>query len=381
MTMTEAPATGEDRRTILALDGGGVRGIFSIAILERIEALHTRAARAPVRLADRVDLVGGTSTGAIIATGVALGLSAADLKAMYLELAPRVFRRPKLRLALVQTLFDATALRREIEAVVGERRLDTPDLVTGLALVTKRLDTGGAWIVSNNPRARYWESDAEGRYIGNRHYRLSDLIRASTAAPYFFAPQEIRIVEGRPPGLFVDGGITPHNNPALALLQLATIPAYGFGWPAGVDRLRILSIGTGTYRDRMSLDTARRAPAAQLGIAALASMVSDSSSQVLTMLHMLGRTHTPWSLNSEIGDLGGFTLAPEPLFTFERYDARLERDWLKRELGLALGLDEIGALTRLDNVDAIPLAYEIGTAVAARMVKPEHLGLPEGTEP
>mgnify|MGYP001362434045 CR=1 FL=1 len=381
MTMTEAPATGEDRRTILALDGGGVRGIFSIAILERIEALHTRAAGAPVRLADRVDLVGGTSTGAIIATGVALGLSAADLKAMYLELAPRVFRRPKLRLALVQTLFDAAALRREIEAVVGERRLDTPDLVTGLALVTKRLDTGGAWIVSNNPRARYWEGDAEGRYIGNRHYRLSDLIRASTAAPYFFAPQEIRIAEGRPPGLFVDGGITPHNNPALALLQLATIPAYGFGWPAGVDRLRILSIGTGTYRDRMSLDTARRAPAAQLGIAALASMVSDSSSQVLTMLHMLGRTHTPWSLNSEIGDLGGFTLAPEPLFTFERYDARLERDWLKRELGLALGLDEIGALTRLDNVDAIPLAYEIGTAVAERMVKPEHLGLPEGTEP
>ena len=378
--MTDPTATSDTGRTILALDGGGVRGIFSIAILERIEALYTRAAGGPVRLADRIDLVGGTSTGAIIATGIALGLSAAALKAMYLELAPRVFRRPKLRLALVHTLFDAEALRREIEAVVGARRLDTPDLVTGLALVTKRLDTGGAWIISNNPRARYWESDPEDRYIGNRHYRLSDLIRASTAAPYFFAPQEIRIAEGRPPGLFVDGGITPHNNPALALLQLATIPAYGFGWPAGVDRLRILSIGTGTYRDRMSLDTARRAPAAQLGIAALASMVSDSSSQVLTMLHMLGRTHTPWSLNSEIGDLGGFTLAPEPLFTFERYDARLERDWLKRELGLALGLDEIGALTRLDNVDAIPLAYEIGTAVAERMVKPEHLGLPAGTE-
>lgn len=353
-----------------------MRGIFSIAILERIEALYEQAAGEPVRLADRIDLVGGTSTGAIIATGVALGLSASRLKQIYLDLAPRVFRRPKLRLALVQTLFDATALRREIEAVVGDRRLDTPDLVTGLAVVTKRLDTGGAWIISNNPRAKYWESDPDARYIGNRHYRLADVVRASTAAPYYFAPQEIPIAEGKPAGLFVDGGITPHNNPALALLQLATIPAYGFGWPAGPDRLRILSVGTGTYRDRMSLDTARRAPAAQLGIAALASMVSDSSSQVLTMLHMLGRTDTPWSLNSEIGDLGGFTLAPEPLFTFQRYDARLERDWLRRELGLALGLDEIGALTRLDNVDAIPLAYEIGTAVADRFVRPEHLGLP-----
>ena len=372
-------ATAEPARTILALDGGGVRGIFSIAILERIEALHAAAAGTPVRLADRIDLVGGTSTGAIIATGVALRLSAARLRQVYLELAPRVFRRPKLRLALIHALFDASALRREIEAVVGDRCLDTPDLTTGLAIVTKRLDTGGAWIVSNNPRARYWEDDPGGRYIGNRHYRIADLIRASAAAPYFFEPQEIPIARGKPPGLFVDGGITPHNNPALALLQLATIPAYGYAWPAGVDRLRILSVGTGTHRNRMSLDTARRAPAAQLGIAALASMVSDSSSQVLTMLHMLGRTHTPWSLNSEIGDLGGFTLGPEPLFTFERYDARLDRDWLKRELGIVVGHAEIAALTRLDNIDAIPLAYEIGTAVAQRMVKPEHLGLPADT--
>jgi hypothetical protein len=374
--VTETPDTGAPAKTVLALDGGGVRGIFSIAILERIEALYAEAAGGPVRLADRIDLVGGTSTGAIIAAGVALGLSTARLKQMYLELAPRVFRRPRLRLALVHTLFDANALRREIEAVVGERRLDTPDLVTSLAVVTKRLDTGGAWIISNNPNTKYWENHPEGHYIGNRHYRLADVIRASTAAPYYFEPQEIPIVKGKPAGLFVDGGITPHNNPALALLQLATIPAYGFGWAAGAERLRILSIGTGTYRDRMTLDTARRAPAAQLGIAALASMVGDSSNQVLTMLHMLGRTHTPWSLNSEIGDLDGFTLGPEPLFTFERYDARIERDWLKRELGLSVGVDEIGTLTRLDNVDAIPLAYEIGTAVAERFVRPEHLGLP-----
>lgn len=363
-------------RTILALDGGGVRGIFSIAVLERIEALYSEAAGAPVRLADRFDLVGGTSTGAIIATGVALGLPAARLKQIYLELAPQVFRRSRLRLALVHALFDAGALRREIERVVGDRRLDTTDLATGLAIVTKRLDTGGAWIVSNNPRARFWETAPDGAYIGNRHYRLADLIRASAAAPYYFAPQEIPVVEGEPPGLFIDGGITPHNNPALALLQLATIPAYGYGWPTGAERLRIISIGTGSYRDRMSLDTARRAPAAQLGVAALTSMVSDSSNQVLTMLHMLGRTHTPWTLNAEIGDLGGFTLSPEPLFTFERYDARLERDWIRQELGLTLGLDEITALNRLDNVEAIPLAYEIGTALASRMVKPEHLGIP-----
>jgi hypothetical protein len=367
-------AGAETGKTILALDGGGVRGVIAIAFLERIEALFREHAGAPVRLADRFDLVGGTSTGAIIATCLALGLSASELKAMYLKLAPRVFRS-RFRLALVQTRFDAAALRQEIENVVGDRQLDSPDLKTALAIITKRLDTGGAWIVSNNPRAKYWESHPDGRHIGNRHFRLADLVRASTAAPYYFEPQEIAIVPGEPPGLFVDGGITPHNNPALALLQLATIPAYGYAWPAGADRLRIISVGTGARRDRMSLDTARRAPAAQLGIAALASMVTDSSNQVLTMLHMLGRTHSPWVLNSEIGDLGGFTLSPEPLFSFERYDVKLDRDWLKNELGLAIGLDEITAISAMDNCDALPLAWEIGTAAAAKFVKPEHLGL------
>jgi hypothetical protein len=368
-------SAGETGKTILALDGGGVRGAISIAFLERIEALFAEHAGGPVRLADRFDLVGGTSTGAIIATALALGFSASELKTMYLELAPRVFRRSRFRLALVQTRFDAKALREEIEAVVGDRNLDSPDLRTALAIITKRLDTGGAWIVSNNPRAKYWESHPDGRYIGNRHFRLADLVRASTAAPYYFEPQEIAVAPGQPPGLFVDGGITPHNNPALALLQLATIPAYSYAWPTGVDRLRIISVGTGARRDRMSLDTARRAPAAQLGIAALASMVTDSSNQVLTMLHMLGRTHTPWVLNSEVGDLGGFTLSPEPLFSFERYDVRLDRDWLKRELGLAIGLDEITAVSAMDNCDALPLAYEIGAAAAMKFVKPEHLGL------
>lgn len=368
-------AGGKTGRTLLALDGGGVRGVISIAFLERIEALMAEHAGAPVRLADRFDLIGGTSTGAIIATALALGLSASEVKARYFELAPRVFRRSRLRLALVQARFDATALRQEIEAVVGDRTLDSPDLRTALAIITKRLDTGGAWIVSNNPRAKYWENHPDGRYIGNRHYRLADLVRASTAAPYYFEPQEIAIVPGEPPGLFVDGGITPHNNPALALLQLATIPAYGYAWPAGADRLRVISVGTGARRDRMSLDAARRAPAAQLGVAALASMVTDSSNQVLTMLHMLGRTHTPWALNSEIGDLGGFTLSPEPLFSFERYDVRLDRDWLRRELDLAIGLDEITAISAMDNCDAVPLAYEIGTAAAKKLVKAEHLGL------
>ena len=69
------------RKRILALDGGGVRGVVALAFLKEIERALAAQAGRPVRLCDHFDLIGGTSTGAIIAAGLALsagpGLSAA----------------------------------------------------------------------------------------------------------------------------------------------------------------------------------------------------------------------------------------------------------------------------------------------------------------
>jgi hypothetical protein len=363
------------RRRILSLDGGGVRGAISVAFLERIEDIlrrHSSAAKSP-RLCDYFDLIGGTSTGAIIGTALALGMSTAEIKKFYFNLAPRIFRHRRFRLWLIQTLFDARALREEITEIVGERRLATPDLLTSLAIVTKRMDTGSAWIVTNNPKSKYWDDPQDRSYVGNRHYRLGDLVRASTAAPYYFAPHEIEIVPGESPGLFVDGGVSPHNNPALALFQVATIPAYGFGWPAGADELDIISIGTGSWRSRLSPPTVSRMPAIGLAIEALKSMSADSESQVLILMQILGHTDTPWTINSELGDLRGVLLPPKPLFTFERYDVRLEQNWLEEELGFSLDEPVVERLRMLGNATAIPLAYEIGQAAAEKFIKPEHL--------
>jgi predicted acylesterase/phospholipase RssA len=64
---------------ILALDGGGVRGALTLSYLERMETLLRERAGGgdDVRLCDYFDLIGGTSTGSIIATGLALGLGPA----------------------------------------------------------------------------------------------------------------------------------------------------------------------------------------------------------------------------------------------------------------------------------------------------------------
>ena len=208
---------------MLALDGGGVRGAITVAFLERMEktpggasetsdacrvrerrriaAARRTASERPFLLGDWFDLVGGTSTGAVIAGALALGHTTAEIKDFYLQLAPRVFKRPFWRIPGLQAKFDARALRQEIDQIVRDRRLDSPDLITGLCVVTKRLDTGSPWILANNPRAPYWNSmpadpaKNEKGYTGNRYYRLSNLVRASTAAPHFFDPEVLAIIE------------------------------------------------------------------------------------------------------------------------------------------------------------------------------------------
>src|SRR5437764_448572 len=79
-------------RKLLACDGGGIRGIISVEILARIEKeLRTASGKPGLVLADYFDYVAGTSTGAIIATLVALGLSMDDIRTFYLESGAQMF--------------------------------------------------------------------------------------------------------------------------------------------------------------------------------------------------------------------------------------------------------------------------------------------------
>ena len=121
-------------KRILSLDGGGVRGLITLGLLERVESiLKSRAADpAAFRLSHYFDLIGGTSTGGIIATLLALGYPVDEIRKIYLDLCPHVFRRPGLLgwitnpKGLVSSVFNANALARQIEQVI--------DYVTFLSL-------------------------------------------------------------------------------------------------------------------------------------------------------------------------------------------------------------------------------------------------------
>ncbi len=360
---------GPGRKRILAIDGGGVRGVVALAFIERLEAVLSEQAGRKTRLCDHFDFIGGTSTGAIVATGLALGYSAAEICDFYFRLAPRIFRKPFFRLPVWQAKFDAEALRREIAGILGARRLDSTDIQTGLGVMLKRIDAGGAWILTNNPRAKYWETPDDRSFIGNRHYSLANVVRASTAAPHYFDPQEITIVDGEPPALFVDGGLTPHNDPSLALLLATIMPCHNIGWSLGADKLTVVSIGTGSYRVRTDARALRRGSSVNVALLSLVQQISENQQLTLSLMSWLGLGGARWPINSEVGDLTGTEPPFGAQFRFLRYDVKLEADWLAETLGVSVAPRELKQIRRFDDPDAIALLYDIGSRAAKVQIK------------
>ena len=183
-------------KRILALDGGGVRGILTLAILERMEAVLRERSTTPgtFRLCDYFDLIGGTSTGSIIASGLALGLSAQELLELYRNMSTRVFRRPFWSFGIFGPRFSRGPLAAVLKEIIGDITLGSDKIRTGLAIVTKRADNGSIWILHNNPRGRFFAaSSATGGSTANGDIPLASAILASTAAPTFFRPEFIKV--------------------------------------------------------------------------------------------------------------------------------------------------------------------------------------------
>lgn len=352
-------------KRILALSGGGVRGIVEVAFLEAVEHAYQVRHGPQARLSDIFDLVGGTSTGALIAAGIALGRSISEIAAFYLDRAPALFgagRRWQFGLAPV---FDSDQLEAEIRREVGDLKLGDPALRTCLAIVMKRLDTGSPWIVSNIPHAPYFDAPEDGGFIGNRHYELARLLRASSAAPTYFRQQTLDIVPGEPPGVFVDGGASPYNDPSLALLMLARMRAFGLCWPTGEDRLFLLSIGTGRYRPRVPPERAARSGPLRLSLDTMTGLVGDAELTTLTLMEWMGRSRQPETINGEIGQLGDDHAFGAPQFAFLRLDLPLERAPLAA-LGINVTDDDLVRFRRIDDPDIIRPIYELAREVCTR---------------
>ena len=370
---------GPGPKRILAIDGGGVRGVISLAFLSKIEKmLRARFKRDDLLLCDYFDLIGGTSTGAIIATALALGYGVDDLIEVYRTLSEKGFQKSGIASmgGILAPKFKQKALTELIAKHMGREPLGSELLRTGLAIVAKRLDTESVWIFHNNPDGKfYWLEGSKSKHIPNKDMPLVNLIRASTAAPTFFEPQSIEVARDADKvlsGMFVDGGVSPHNNPGLLMFMLATISGYEFRWPTGENELLLVSIGNGAAGSSPTPLEAAQMTAGMLAYKSMLSMLRDSSSLHQALLQWMSRCPTPWPIDSEIGDLSLDQLGARPLLHYLRYDAILKKEWLKEQLNLNYQDRALEGIRRFDRPDLAEEWLKIGRAAANVQVKETH---------
>lgn len=356
-------------KRILALDGGGVRGIFTLQILSKIETIVKQQLNDDTAtLSDYFDLIGGTSTGSIIATGLAMGWPVSKLNQLYKDLGQEVFKRGVAK-GLLFVKFPAEPLRRALESNFGDRTLGSADLVTGLAIVSKRLDTGSPWVLTNNPKSRYYEQRPGSTATANREYLLRNVIRASTAAPTFFKPEQISIAPDQE-GAFVDGGVSPHNNPALQLFLLATVDGYKLNWPVGEQVLQIVSVGTGRREVALSPSKIMSMLPGQHGIVSLASLMDDASTLNETLLQMFSQSPTARNIDRELSTATASGLPK--LFSYLRYNFDINKAWFQENLGIDLYEEQVGELEAMDQPSTMALLEKLGQKTAERMVEENH---------
>ena len=360
-------------KRILALDGGGLRGILTLGMLQHIEDIlrERHQASDDFRLCHYFDIIAGTSTGSIIAAALALGWTVQEIREHYFELGVNIFKRRFWRRGILWSKYVKNSLATELKSLFGEQTLLGGDeLKTGLLIVTKRLDSGSPWPISNNPYGKYYD-DRESGSIGNRYYPLWQVVRASTAAPTYFDPEYFTIVDrpGFKPvaGQFVDGGVSPFNNPALQALMYATLDGYRLRWKTGENRLLLVSLGTG-----MADPTVEEAfTAAGHGINALNALMHDCASLQETLLQWMSASETARHIDSELGSLGNDLIGAESQMTYLRYDVDLSQKGVQALDPALVDLELIHTLKEMDIPANMHTLHRLGTLAAQRDMRPD----------
>jgi hypothetical protein len=377
----------ERPRKLLALDGGGIRGVLTLQVLIRMEdMLREQSGQGDdFRLCNFFDYIGGTSTGAIIAAGLAIGKSARWLSEFYQEVGPAMFEKSFI-LQRLKNLYKSEPLANKLKEVFGEdTRLDSDTLKCLLLVVTRNVTTDSAWAVSSNPFAKYNSPERPDR---NSQIPLWQLVRASTAAPVFFPPEVVQWDPNDPSKafLFEDGGLTPYNNPAFLLMRMATHPVYRLKWKTGEKNLLVMSVGTGlaprvdaeVYSGgKNAFSNLVNFPAALMYGAAIDQ---DINCRIIGRCihggqfdHELGRCHTV--IDAELGDLidRSTPLSQDSgrQFLYARYNAELSSEWLARR---GLGDIEPTSVAQLDSIDHIDDLIRVGRALAEE-VQLDHFAL------
>lgn len=208
-----------DRFQILALDGGGIKGIFSAAVLAATEEdLH-------IRVADHFDLIAGTSTGGIIAIGLGLGLTPREILEFYVREGPSIFGNAlgaKSVRHYVSHKFSAKPLTAALKRCFGDKRFG--DSTKRLVIPAYDLGEDGVYI---------FRTAHNGRLKRDFKVPAWKVALSTSAAPtYFPCAREVDNLR------LIDGGVWANNPTMVAIAE-----AYGT-LRIPLSSIRVLSLGT-----------------------------------------------------------------------------------------------------------------------------------------
>lgn len=286
-----------------------MRGLFTAGYIAELEdALGCK-------LADCFDLITGTSTGGIMALGVAAGKSGTELTLFYRREGPRIFGKPRKARLVFGPKYARGPLDTVLRETFGEMRMN--ELNTPVCITAHELIEGTPKVIKTD--------HAEGlRWGGDR--LVWKVAAATSAAPTYFAPVQLDVEDSH-----IDGGVWGHNPGMVGLIEGVRY----FGRP--LDEIRLLSVGTSSkiVRVRSHRD------AAGLGLVgwgkqALDLLLGSSSQAAHEQAHLLLGDDHYLRANSEAAEKVDLDNVADCLPLQERGQslARRDRDRIKALLGL-----------------------------------------------
>ena len=217
------PKNSSENFSILAVDGGGTRGIYPAQLLARIEE------SLGLRVKDCFDLLAGTSTGSVITGAAAVGMPMDEVVRLFERESSHIFSKPRFP-SLFSVLLRSRYSSRPLEHVL---RYYLPDIVlrdvtVPLMITSSDIATGSVHVF----KSRYLQDLGEP-YERDGDIPLSDAILASCSAPTYFDPKPVGAY------LLADGGLWANNPSIIAFTEAIS------KFKKGVDQVRVFSLGTG----------------------------------------------------------------------------------------------------------------------------------------
>lgn len=249
-------ATSDGKKTILSIDGGGVRGLIPAMVLADLETrLQANGKTKPIY--KYFDLIAGTSTGGIIVAGLCApkpdgaagepAMVAAQLVQLYRKHGRKIFQRDRFRGlreaflnfdldALSQEKYDAEYLEQVLDDNLGDTTLR--QALTNIVITAYDIDHRETKYLRGGPEIN--ALDATNEVAADFYF--ASAARATSAAPTYFEPERVNNLVTGDVLTLIDGGVFA-NQPAIC----AYAQARALGWSAA--EVRILSLGTG-YQTR-----------------------------------------------------------------------------------------------------------------------------------